>query len=139
MLLCYYCYLPIEVEVGRYRQKSLNVRTRPFCKNEVHVEDEIHFIFNCMMYNHERNTLRLGTEETCKSRYNSDSKICYGTLPTKVGKISLECIYEAYRNVKVVTDNAGASKVNCLQDIVLACKPCWAGRTNRTLCYNLYV
>ncbi len=54
--------LQIEVEVGRYRQKSLSDRTCPFCKNEV--EDKIHFLFNCMMYNHERNTLCLGTEET---------------------------------------------------------------------------
>ncbi len=44
-------------------------------------------------------------------------------------KISLECIYEAYRDVKDVIDNAGASKVKCSQDIVVTCKPCWAGRT----------
>ena len=45
-------------------------------------------------------------------------------MPTKVGKISLECIYETYRNVKGVIENAGASKVECLQDIVVTCKPC---------------
>ncbi len=70
----------------------------------------------------------------CKSRQNSDSQICYGTLPTQVSKLSLEFIYETYRNVQGVIENAGASKiVECLQDIVVTCKPCWAGRTDRTL------
>ncbi len=54
--------LPIEVELNRQRQNTLNDRTCPFCKNEV--EDEIHFLFNCMMYNHERKTLCLGSEQT---------------------------------------------------------------------------
>ncbi len=42
--------------------------------------------------------------------------------PEKVSKISLECIYETHRNVKGVIENAGASTVECLKDIVMTCK-----------------
>ncbi len=52
-------------------------------------------------------------ENICKSRQKSDPYICYGTLPAKVSKISLEGIYEAYRNVKGVIENASASKAKC--------------------------
>ncbi len=41
--------LPIEVEVGRYRQKSLHDRTCPFCKNEV--EDEFTFFLTVLCMN----------------------------------------------------------------------------------------
>ncbi len=50
--------------------------------------------------------------------------------PQKFSKISLECIYEAYRNVRGIVDNADAFKVKCLQDIVVTYKPCWAGHTD---------
>ncbi len=50
--------------------------------------------------------------------------------PQKLAKYLLNAFVKTYRNVKGVIDNAVASKVNCSRDIVVTCKPCWAGRTN---------
>ncbi len=43
-----YSILPLEIEVGRYRQKQVCDRLCPFCENEV--EDEIHFLLTCSTY-----------------------------------------------------------------------------------------
>ena len=40
--------LPLEIEVGRYRNKPVAERKCPFCAE---VEDEIHFLFKCEKYN----------------------------------------------------------------------------------------
>ncbi len=51
-----YVILPIEVEVGRYRQKRLADRLCQFCANEI--EDEKHFIFSCTQYEDLRGSIR---------------------------------------------------------------------------------
>ncbi len=38
--------LPLEIGVGRFRNKPMGERKCPFCAE---VEDEIHFLFNCEM------------------------------------------------------------------------------------------
>lgn len=40
--------LPIEIEVGRYRNKQIEDRKCSFCKDLV--EDELHFMFDCSIY-----------------------------------------------------------------------------------------
>ncbi len=48
--------MPIEVEVGRYRQKPLADSLCQFCVNEI--EDEKHFIFSCPQYEDLRESIR---------------------------------------------------------------------------------
>ena len=80
--------LPIEIEVGQYRQKSLSDRAFPFCKNEV--EDEIQFLFNCMMYNQQKKTLCLGIEKTFVNRDKTlIRKFVMEHCPKKLANISL--------------------------------------------------
>ena len=47
--------LPLQIEVGRYRNISLCHRICPLCKNAV--EDEIHFLCQCPCYSDYRSTL----------------------------------------------------------------------------------
>ncbi len=51
-----YVILPIEVEVGRYRQKHLADRLCQFWVNEI--EDEKYFIFSCTQYENLRGSIR---------------------------------------------------------------------------------
>ncbi len=116
------------MEVDRYREKSLNDRTLLFCKNEV--EDEFHFLFKCMTYNQERKILCLGTEET----YVSQDKTLVPTFvmehcPQKLAKYLLNALMKRTEMLKVLY-NVDTSKVKCLQDTVVTCNPCWAGRTD---------
>ena len=47
--------LPINIETGRYRQEPVEERTCPHCKEEI--EDEVHFLISCPLYNGERKKL----------------------------------------------------------------------------------
>ena len=47
--------LPLQIEVGRFRNMQLNERICPICSSAV--EDEIHFLCQCPLYNHLRNPL----------------------------------------------------------------------------------
>ena len=42
--------LPLKIETGRYTQIPLNYRLCTFCNHDA-IEDEIHFLFNCSLYN----------------------------------------------------------------------------------------
>ncbi|CAG2244682.1 unnamed protein product [Mytilus edulis] len=47
---------PIEIEIGRYRQKPISERLCKICNNRA-VEDEMHFLIQCPAYSAERQTL----------------------------------------------------------------------------------
>ena len=47
--------LPLQIEIGRYRNIELSERICPVCNNSV--EDEIHLFCQCPAYNDYRNTL----------------------------------------------------------------------------------
>ena len=72
-------YLPIEVEVGRYRQKPLTDRLYQFYVNEI--EDEKHFIFSCPQCEDLRESIRaIGkaeniTEDTVLLHYLMNFKL----------------------------------------------------------------
>ncbi len=76
-----YGILPIEVEVGRYRQKPLADHLCPFCVKEI--EDERHFIFICPQYEDQRESIRpIGkaeniTEDTALLHFLMNSKSRY--------------------------------------------------------------
>ena len=48
--------LPLEIEVGRYRNIELSERLCKLCNMHL-VEDEIHFLIDCPLYNEERKLL----------------------------------------------------------------------------------
>ena len=48
--------LPLEIEVGRYRNQELSQRICKLCDSHL-VEDEVHFLIDCPMYSLERETL----------------------------------------------------------------------------------
>ena len=50
----YCCNLPLEVETGRYRNVP---REQRLCHNCIVVEDEVHFLTECELYNYIRNTM----------------------------------------------------------------------------------
>ena len=47
--------LPLQIEVGRFRNLQLHERICPICNSAV--EDEIHFLCQCSLYNHLRASL----------------------------------------------------------------------------------
>ena len=47
--------LPLQIEVGRFRNLQLHERICPICNSDV--EDEIHFLCQCSLYNHLRASL----------------------------------------------------------------------------------
>lgn len=47
--------LPLRVETGRYRNEPLPERCCVLCENRL-IEDEKHFIFNCKLYENNRNS-----------------------------------------------------------------------------------
>ena len=49
---CRFGILPLNLEIGRFRGIPLEQRTCPKCSEEV--ENEIHFLFVCPLYNDER-------------------------------------------------------------------------------------
>ena len=62
--------LPLQIEVGRYRNISLCQRLCPICK--LSVEDEIHFLCQCPAYAEPRVALYRRANETHSSFYNLD-------------------------------------------------------------------
>ena len=55
--------LPLEIEVGRFRNIPLANRICQMCNSGV-VEDEIHFLCECNNYSEYRSSLFSGAEET---------------------------------------------------------------------------
>ena len=47
--------LPLQIEVGRFKNMQLHERICPICHSAV--EDEVHFLCQCPLYNHLRNPL----------------------------------------------------------------------------------
>ncbi len=93
--------VPIEVEVSQYRQKYLNDRTCPFCKNEV--EDQIHFLFNCLMYKHERKTLCLESGQTYVNQNKTlILKFFMEHCPHKLAKYLLNAFMKRTEMLKVL-------------------------------------
>jgi hypothetical protein len=45
--------LPLHIETGRYQNKSLEDRTCEVCNTNV-IEDEVHFVCKCPIYDHLR-------------------------------------------------------------------------------------
>ena len=68
--------LPINIEVGRYRNISVDQR---FCYNCVtEIEDEIHFLLVCPVYENERVVLLLTTQnDSSFNNLNRFEKILY--------------------------------------------------------------
>ena len=62
--------LPIQIEIGRYRNISLCHRLCPICKQAV--EDEIHFLCQCPEYSEFRATLYRKANEAYPSFHNLD-------------------------------------------------------------------
>ena len=62
--------LPIQIEVGRYRNIDLCDRICPICNDSV--EDEIHLLCQCPAYNGYRNTLFQSAHSCCADFYDWD-------------------------------------------------------------------
>ena len=56
--------LPLNIEVGRYRNTPLEERLCTLCEENV-VEDEIHFLCSCSMYCEARNVLFTHASARC--------------------------------------------------------------------------
>ncbi len=72
-----YGILPLEIETGRYKNLTREQRLCTLC-NDGSVEDQIHFVFKCSVYNN----IRSEFIETCKDRLTG------WTILTDVGKIT---------------------------------------------------
>ena len=74
--------LPIMVETGRFRNLPLELRICPFCDA---VEDEIHFLFNCLKYQHLR-TIHLSHHVDNNLSHVETLKILYNNRSRALGK-----------------------------------------------------
>ena len=65
---------PLRIESGRHSRTPLKDRTCEFC-NHLYVENEIHFLLDCILYKDERQALfeTLQLEKICKNTSKQDT------------------------------------------------------------------
>ena len=79
--------LPLKVETGRFQNISLHDRVCEFCKlNEV--EDEIHFLCRCSLYNHLRQCLYQTALIDCPPNVHGDENIFIYLMKFKYREVS---------------------------------------------------
>ena len=85
--------LPIRVEVGRYRNLAVEERICEIC-NTNEIEDELHFVMVCPVYNSYRNELLDSVVSQDFQLYNDLDKFIYlmKNQPKQVAKFIVKAI-----------------------------------------------
>ena len=86
--------LPLEIEVGRYRDVPLAHRLCKVCKNDV-VEDEIHFLCQCSKYSDIRNSLYAHAESSDSTFHLKDDIDKFVFLMSNLQKQVIRYLYNA--------------------------------------------
>ena len=86
--------LPLEIEVGRYRDIPLENRLCQVCKTDI-IEDEIHFLCQCMKYAEIRKVLYNQAENVDLHFHSKDDIDKYVFLMSNIQKPVIRFIYNA--------------------------------------------
>ncbi len=89
--------LPIEIEVGRYRQKPVEERFCYHCKDEI--EDELRFLFSCKAYKNWRNNLPY--YDHCKLNTADEKFLYFNNLlhNNSITRVLIKFVKDAYEMV----------------------------------------
>ncbi len=71
--------LPLEIEVGRWRNTAVELRLCKMCNQSV-VEDEYHFLFSCDLYKNERETFFQNVSSIEENFVTLDTETKWGVL-----------------------------------------------------------
>ena len=91
--------LPLEIEVGRYRDIPLENRLCQVCKNDT-IEDEIYFLCQCTKYAEIRKTLYTQAENLEPVFHSKDDIDKYVFLMSNLQKPVIHFIYNA---IEIIT------------------------------------
>ena len=94
--------LPLRIETGRYRGESVEDRKCVYCTQNS-VEDEIHFLLYCSLYDDHRNTLLDIANRTCHDFNGQSDTRKLAFLVNDVSRSTAKFISRAYKKRQSVT------------------------------------